>query len=91
MAEEISRLRRQGLSEEVISGIAIGYREGLDWVDGRLSGVEAAHAISARTWRYARSQLTWLRSEPELTWVPSAAAAKELVSLVLRRDPVAAP
>lgn len=91
LAEEISRLRRQGLSDEVISGIAIGYREGLDWVDGRLSGVEAVHAISARTWRYARSQLTWLRSEPELTWVPSAAAAKELVSLVLRRDPVAAP
>ena len=75
----------------MIGEIAIGYREGLDWVDGRLSGAEAARAISTRTWRYARSQLTWLRSEPELSWVRSVTAARQLVSLRLRRDPVAAP
>ncbi len=91
LADEITRLRVQGLSDDVISGIAIGYREGLAWLDGHLSGVEAADAISRRTWRYARSQLTWLRSEPELTWVSSATEAEQLVSLVLRREPVATP
>jgi tRNA dimethylallyltransferase len=91
LAEEIAHLRGRGLSDQVIGGIAIGYREGLDWVDGRLSGAEAARAISARTWRYARSQLTWLRSEPELSWVPSATAAGQLVSLFLGRDPVVVP
>jgi tRNA dimethylallyltransferase len=90
LAEEIARLRDQGVPDQVIGGIAIGYREGLAWVDGRLSGAEAALAISGRTWRYARSQLTWLRSEPELTWVSSVAAATELVSRLLRPDPVGA-
>jgi tRNA dimethylallyltransferase len=91
LAEEIAHLRGQGIPDQVISGIAIGYREGLGWVDGRLSGAEAVRAISARTWRYARSQLTWLRSEPELSWMPSASAAEQLVSLFLGRDQVAAP
>ncbi len=91
LAEEIARLRGQGVPDRVIGEIAIGYREGLDWVDGRLSGAEAARAISTRTWRYARSQLTWLRSEPELSWVRSVTYARQLVSLRLRQDPVAAP
>ncbi|MGC8474028.1 MAG: tRNA (adenosine(37)-N6)-dimethylallyltransferase [Candidatus Dormibacteria bacterium] len=90
LAEEITRLRAQGVADEVISGVAIGYREGLAWVDGHLSGVQAARAISGRTWRYARSQLTWLRSEPDLTWVRSTKDAKQLVSLLLPRDRVAA-
>ncbi len=89
LAEEISRLRGQGWPDQAIAEIAIGYREGLAWVDGRLSAADAARAISGRTWRYARSQLTWLRSESQLTWVASAAAAKKVVSLFLGREPVA--
>ena len=91
LAEEITRLRARGVADEVISGIAIGYREGLAWLDGHISGVQAVSAISSRTWRYARSQLTWLRSEPELTWVSSTTDAEQLVSLVWRPDPVATP
>jgi tRNA dimethylallyltransferase len=91
LAEEITGLRAQGLSDALIRGIAIGYREGLAWVDGHISAVEAASALSGRTWRYARSQLTWLRSEPDLTWVGSFEDAERLVSLVWRRDPVTAP
>ncbi len=88
LAEEIARLRGEGWPDQVISEIAIGYREGLAWMDGRLSTADAAQAISGRTWRYARSQLTWLRSESELTWVTSAPAAEQVVSLTLRREPV---
>ncbi len=91
LADEITRLRGQGVSDELIRGIAIGYREGLAWVDGHISTVEAASSISGRTWRYARSQLTWLRSEPDLTWVSCFEDAEQLVSLVWRRDSVTAP
>lgn len=91
LAEEIGRLRAQGVPDEVIGSLAIGYREGLAWVDGHLSSGEAASAISSRTWRYARSQLTWLRSEPEVAWVRSFEDSRLLVSRLLGRQPVVVP
>ncbi len=79
LADEVSTLRRQGWPDQVIADSAIGYREALAWVDGRLAASLAAAAIASRTWRYARAQLTWLRSEPDLTWVAGAAAAEAAI------------
>ncbi len=51
---------------------AIGYREAVSVVDGRLEEQEARHAIVASTMRYAKRQMTWFRHQETVQWFASA-------------------
>ncbi len=46
----------------------IGYRELMDYFQGRCTQPEAIRQIQCHTRRYAKRQLTWLRSQPALRW-----------------------
>jgi tRNA dimethylallyltransferase len=45
---------------------AIGYRETVDLLEGRLSPAEWQETVVRQTRRYAKRQETWFRSEPDL-------------------------
>ena len=71
--DEVRGLLAQGFSPATISGCAIGYREALALLDGRLTREGALESLIRRTWRYARAQMTWLRREPNLIWIDGTA------------------
>ncbi|MDR3120259.1 MAG: tRNA (adenosine(37)-N6)-dimethylallyltransferase MiaA [Clostridiales bacterium] len=48
---------------------AIGYKELVAYLDGRLSLAEAVEKIKTGTRRYAKRQSTWFRAIPEITWI----------------------
>jgi tRNA dimethylallyltransferase len=53
---------------------ALGYRQVLDHLAGRLSLDEAVEQIKIRTRRFARQQRTWLRRfriHPQAEWIPA--------------------
>lgn len=76
----VERMIEAGLVEEVLaleatgalgatSRAAIGYREVLAHLEGRLT-LEAARAeMQVKTRRFARRQMTWFRSFPDITWI----------------------
>ena len=51
---------------------AIGYREAVAVLDGRLAEEEARHAIVVSTMRYAKRQMTWFRHQEAVHWFASA-------------------
>jgi tRNA dimethylallyltransferase len=51
---------------------AIGYREAMMVVDGRLGAAEAIAETKRRTHAYAKRQMTWLRSERNVHWIDGA-------------------
>ena len=73
LLEEIRRLLAQGLAPGSTAFQAIGYKEFLAYLQGRVSLQEAADAVKQASRRYAKRQLTWFRRNPAMRW--------------LRRDP----
>jgi len=47
---------------------AIGYREILDLLDGKISLPAAVDLLKRNSRRYAKRQLTWFRNQPNLQW-----------------------
>lgn len=63
LIDEVSRLDRAGLRTNPSAMRAIGYRETLDHLDGRLSLGELPARILANTRALARKQRTWFRTQ----------------------------
>lgn len=71
--EEVRRLIPRGLREGRTASRALGYRQILDYLDGRYTEAEAKAATIAGTRRFARKQLGWYRRDPRIHWIPALA------------------
>ena len=65
--EEVRALARRPLSRTARQ--ALGYRELLAHLDGRVSVEEAMIAAVRRTREFARRQRMWFRRDPRITWM----------------------
>lgn len=69
LLDEVRRLLRDGLAESRTASAAIGYREAIAVLEGRLTEEGARERTAARTRRFARRQESWFRKDPRITWV----------------------
>lgn len=69
LVEEVERLLRAGFREGITSPQAIGYKEIVDALDGRISLDEAIQRIKTATRRYAKRQRTWFRKDERIRWL----------------------
>jgi tRNA dimethylallyltransferase len=67
--EEVRQLLDMGYSPESHAMKALGYREVVDYVKGKISLKEAQVRVKHVTRRYAKRQLTWFRGMPEAAWL----------------------
>jgi tRNA dimethylallyltransferase len=67
--EEVRRLAAAGLREGRTASRALGYRQVLDYLDGRTSEAEAKQQTISGTRRFARRQDSWFGKDPRITWV----------------------
>ncbi len=68
--DEVRRLMaRPGFSPDLPSMRAVGYRQMIDHLQGRLSRVEMREKAVIATRQLAKRQLTWLRREVDATWL----------------------
>ena len=63
LVAEVQRLAGQGLRENPSAARAIGYRETLEMLEGRLSAADLPGAIAQNTWALVRKQRTWFRTQ----------------------------
>jgi tRNA dimethylallyltransferase len=75
----LERMRSGGLLEEVkglrgrlgrTARSAVGYRELLGYLDGRIDLDTAFAEISANTRKLAKKQRTWFQRDPRIRWIP---------------------
>lgn len=75
LVAEVERLLGRGLRENPSASRAIGYRETIAMLDGRLPRAELAATIARNTRALVRKQRTWFRTQlPDHRVVPSSAA-----------------
>ena len=69
LLQEITELLNSGVSESATSMQAIGYKEFVDALAGRVSVAEATALVQQSSRRYAKRQLTWFRRNPKINWL----------------------
>ncbi len=69
LCEEVKSLMEKGLAKENISMKGIGYKEVIDYLEGKYDLEEAKRLVKQNTRRYAKRQLTWFRRYEEMHWI----------------------
>lgn len=69
LVEEVRALVGRGLTADVTAGQAIGYKEILEALSGRVELEEAVELVKRRTRRYAKRQLSWFRHDGRVRWL----------------------
>ena len=80
---EVKELKRIGFSKTARA--AIGYRQILEYLQGKQSLEEAKSEIKKRTRHLAKRQLTWFRRDPRIRWIPILGArfpAKAVLGII---------
>ncbi len=69
LVDEVRHLQAQGCTRDMVSMQGLGYKEILDYLDGRWSYEEAVRVLKRDTRHFAKRQLTWFRRERDVIWV----------------------
>ncbi|MBO5324214.1 MAG: tRNA (adenosine(37)-N6)-dimethylallyltransferase MiaA [Oscillospiraceae bacterium] len=76
LEREIRDLLAEGIPPKCTAMQAIGYKEFVDAMDGKISIEEAADQVRQSSRRYAKRQLTWFRRNPKMHWLVRSADTK---------------
>ena len=74
LVEEVSRLRAQGFTRDMVSMQGLGYKEMLDYLEGHCSLEEAVTVIKRDTRHFAKRPITWFKREREVIWLAKGQA-----------------
>ena len=77
LVEEVKGLRDQGLDGSYVSMQGIGYKEILEYLEGKTGLDEAVEKIKQNTRHFAKRQLTWFRREKNVIWLERESFADE--------------
>ena len=69
LVEEVKILKSKGCHRNLVSMQGLGYKEILDYLDGKVSLEEAVEILKRDTRHFAKRQLTWFRREEEVVWL----------------------
>ena len=92
--QRVDKMIKSGLVNEVIELMrnygadcpafdAIGYREIIDYLRGRIPFAKAISEIKKNTWRYAKRQMTWFGKDKEIKWIKNEKQALRLIKELL--------
>jgi tRNA dimethylallyltransferase len=82
LLEEVRYLSSRSLPLARTARQALGYRELLDHLEGRISFEQAIELAVARTRALARRQWAWFRRDPRIRWVHADEAGKALIETI---------
>ena len=69
LVKEVQKLKDMGYHRDMVSMQGLGYKEILDYLDGKCSLDEAVYVLKRETRHFAKRQLTWFRRERDVIWL----------------------
>ncbi len=69
LLQEVEQLLNKGIKENATSMQAIGYKEMIQYLKGKISFDEAVYIIKRETRHYAKRQLTWFRGRRDSVFI----------------------
>ena len=68
LVDEVQKLKDMGYHRDMVSMQGLGYKEILDYLDGKCTLDEAVYILKRETRHFAKRQLTWFRRERDVIW-----------------------
>lgn len=69
LVEEVRKLKAMGCHRGMVSMQGLGYKEILDYLEGKYSLEEAVYILKRDTRHFAKRQLTWFKREKDVRWI----------------------
>ena len=69
LISEVEQLMSRGCKREMVSMQGLGYKEVIDYLEGKYTLEETREMIQKETRHFAKRQLTWFRREEDVIWV----------------------
>ena len=69
LVTEVRMLKDMGCTRDMVSMQGLGYKEILDYLEGRCTLEDAIYILKRDTRHFAKRQLTWFRREPDVIWL----------------------
>ncbi len=73
LVDEVRALKERGIKRGMTSMQGLGYKEILDYLDGRCTLEEAVYVLKRDTRHFAKRQLTWFKRERQVRWLDTEA------------------
>ena len=61
----------------------LGYKEVVEYLDGRTTKEEMIEKLKMETRRYAKRQLTWFRKNKDIKWIDGLAPLEQNIQYIL--------
>ena len=65
----MKKLKEMGYHRDMVSMQGLGYKEILDYFDGKTTLDKAIYILKRETRHFAKRQLTWFRREKDVLWM----------------------
>ena len=90
LIEEVKGLLDQGCPRNCVAMQSFGYKELIDYLDGKRTLDEATVLLKQNTRRFAKRQLTWFRNDPRIEWLDTSqfSSIDGIVDNLLAKNPV---
>jgi tRNA dimethylallyltransferase len=90
LIEEVKGLLDQGYPRNCVAMQSFGYKELIDYLDGKRTLDEAIALLKQNTRRFAKRQLTWFRNDPRIEWLDTSqfSSIDGIVDNLLAKNPV---
>ncbi len=87
LVDEVKKLLEMGCTRDMVSMQGLGYKEIIDYLQGKISLEEAIYIIKRDTRHFAKRQLTWFRRERDVRWVNKSdfASEEEMLNFMLEQ------
>lgn len=69
LEDEVYHLLEKGCSRDMVSMQGLGYKEMIDYLDGKITLDEAIYIIKRDTRHFAKRQITWFKREKDVIWL----------------------
>ncbi len=69
LVEEVMNLKDMGLTRDMVSMQGLGYKEILDYLQGKYTLEEAVYVLKRDTRHFAKRQITWFKRERDVRWL----------------------
>ena len=69
LVDEVKHLKEMGCTRDMVAMQGLGYKEILDYLDGKISLEEAVYIIKRDTRHFAKRQLTWFKRERDVRFI----------------------
>ena len=85
LIEEVKKILEAGYENNLNSLNTLGYKEMIDFIEGKISLEKTIYLIKRNTRRFAKKQITWFKKDKRILWLDANKnSTEELADLILK-------